>query len=385
MVGRKRASKISNGSPKQARRSSGRTAKAEDSSIVSINSSRSIGGVLHYQVQWSNEAKDSWEPAKKVKELAPTILKSFKASEEDDDREYEVEKLLDRRVTSSKADEEGNKIKTTKYLVKWVGYPSSEATWESSESLPKNQIKAFEDEYQGGDNVIISGRKIINNILHYEVKPVGQNKKSWKPIFEIDDIDAIREWEESQYIAGSDNKFNEVKEYQVEKIISKRGAGKRTEYRVSWKGYPTSANSWEPVENLGGAKELIRAFDKDWQEKQDKIASTDYEIEKIVDERVYRGKMCYLVRWRGFKSDQDTWEPEDQFKDAPEALADWEAAKQKKAERAVIAKEKRDAKKKERAEKKAAEKEAAKANGDVSKDAEAKETAESKEDSPARE
>ena len=59
----------------------------------------------------------------------------------------------------------------------------SEATWESSESLPKNQIKAFEDEYQGGDNVIISGRKIINNILHYEVKPVGQNKKSWKPIF----------------------------------------------------------------------------------------------------------------------------------------------------------------------------------------------------------
>ena len=62
-----------------------------------------------------------------------------------------------------------------------------------------------------------------------------------------------------------------------------------------------SANSWEPVENLGGAKELIRAFDKDWQEKQDKIASTDYEIEKIVDERVYRNKMCYLVRWRGFK------------------------------------------------------------------------------------
>ena len=57
---------------------SGRTAKAEEPSIVSINSSRSIGGVLHYQVQWSNEAKDSWEPAKKVKELAPTILKSFK-------------------------------------------------------------------------------------------------------------------------------------------------------------------------------------------------------------------------------------------------------------------------------------------------------------------
>ena len=36
---------------------------------------------------------------------------------------------------------------------------------------------------------------------------------------EIEDIDAIREWEESQYIAGSENKFNEVKEFQVEVYI----------------------------------------------------------------------------------------------------------------------------------------------------------------------
>ena len=57
---------------------SGRT--ASEATIVAINSSRSIGGVLHYQVQWSNNAKDSWEPAKKVKSLAPTILKSFKVN-----------------------------------------------------------------------------------------------------------------------------------------------------------------------------------------------------------------------------------------------------------------------------------------------------------------
>ena len=55
------------------------------------------------------------------------------------------------------------------------------------------------------------------------------------------------------------------------------------------------------MDNLAGAKDMIKAFDKEWQAKQDIIAATDYEIEKIVDERVYRNKMCYLVRWRNFK------------------------------------------------------------------------------------
>jgi len=128
---------------------------------------------------------------------------------------------------------------------------------------------------------------------------------------------------------------------------------------------------------------MIKAFDKEWQAKQDIIAATDYEIEKIVDERVYRNKMCYLVRWRNFKSDSDTWEPEDQFKDAQDVLTEWEATKQKKAERAVVAKEKRDAKKAERAAAKKAAKEAAKENAEPEKPAE--EAAENPEETAAPE
>ncbi|XP_032813661.1 chromodomain Y-like protein isoform X2 [Petromyzon marinus] len=41
------------------------------------------------------------------------------------------------------------------------------------------------------------------------------------------------------------------------------------------------------------------------------MASELYEVEKIIDKRKTRkGRIEYLVRWRGFNSDGDTWEPE---------------------------------------------------------------------------
>ena len=50
-------------------------------------------------------------------------------------------------------------------------------------------------------------------------------------------------------------------EYEVEKIIDMKQMGRRrkTYYLVKWKGYPTSDNSWEPQENIH-ADELIKEF-----------------------------------------------------------------------------------------------------------------------------
>jgi len=39
-------------------------------------------------------------------------------------------------------------------------------------------------------------------------------------------------------------------EYEVERILQKREKGKRIEYLIKWKGYPSSSNTWEPKENL---------------------------------------------------------------------------------------------------------------------------------------
>ena len=51
-------------------------------------------------------------------------------------------------------------------------------------------------------------------------------------------------------------------EYEVEKILGKALVQGKTHYLIKWKGYPTSENTWEPMEHLKNSKEAIRQFQK---------------------------------------------------------------------------------------------------------------------------
>jgi hypothetical protein len=54
------------------------------------------------------------------------------------------------------------------------------------------------------------------------------------------------------------------KEFEVDRILKRRlktyGRGTRVEYLVHWKGYPPEDDTWEPLENLGNASESIADF-----------------------------------------------------------------------------------------------------------------------------
>jgi hypothetical protein len=49
-------------------------------------------------------------------------------------------------------------------------------------------------------------------------------------------------------------------EHEVEAITGHRKRGLKYQYLVKWKGYSTSDNTWEPETNLTHTEELLEAY-----------------------------------------------------------------------------------------------------------------------------
>ena len=54
-------------------------------------------------------------------------------------------------------------------------------------------------------------------------------------------------------------------DYEVDSILKKRlrryGRGSRLEYLIHWKGYNSEEDTWEPLANLEGAMDMVKSFD----------------------------------------------------------------------------------------------------------------------------
>ncbi|EAR82061.4 heterochromatin protein (macronuclear) [Tetrahymena thermophila SB210] len=56
-------------------------------------------------------------------------------------------------------------------------------------------------------------------------------------------------------------------------------------------------------------------------------ASDEYEVEKIVDKKIENGQIFYKVKWKGWDSTYNTWEPENNLFRVSEMIEEYEASK----------------------------------------------------------
>lgn len=64
----------------------------------------------------------------------------------------------------------------------------------------------------------------------------------------------------SDYSDFSEINNNNDQEYEVEKIVDRRISQKKVEYLIRWKGYTSSADTWETLENLIACDECINNY-----------------------------------------------------------------------------------------------------------------------------
>ena len=54
-------------------------------------------------------------------------------------------------------------------------------------------------------------------------------------------------------------------EYEVEKILTRRGENDQLQYLIKWKGYPMDDCSWEPASNLKNSKRILATFNNKYE------------------------------------------------------------------------------------------------------------------------
>jgi serine/threonine protein kinase len=127
--------------------------------------------------------------------------------------------------------------------------------------------------------------------------------------------------------------------YDIEQILGARGAGDDLEFLIKWKGYPSSHNSWEPRSYIFDAKKVAEFFrsrgladEPAGGSRSSGSESEEYSVEEILDVRGSGPTLEYLVRWSGYSSSENSWQPPG-YLDAPQAIAEFHAKSKKKRRR----------------------------------------------------
>ena len=69
-------------------------------------------------------------------------------------------------------------------------------------------------------------------------------------------------------------------EYEVEKILNRRKMWEKDKFLVWWKKYTVETDTWEERENLENAKELVKEFEREYGKEAEDIRQQELEKEE---------------------------------------------------------------------------------------------------------
>ena len=147
------------------------------------------------------------------------------------------------------------------------------------------------EEYRVGDKVLISTKDFSAELMKratkkltekfigpYVVKKiVSENAVELElpaslrvhPVVNVRRLVKYREQvEEQKKIPLSPVKVSGEKEYEVEEILDRQERRGKMKYLVKWKGYTVKENTWEVLENLKNAMKKVEEFEKGRFEKE---------------------------------------------------------------------------------------------------------------------
>ena len=95
-------------------------------------------------------------------------------------------------------------------------------------------------------------------------------------------------------------------EYEVEKILNKRNFRGKNRYLVQWKGYTVEEDTWELRENLGNIRDLVERFEEECREESRWARKEDCrEFHRGELPERYTAKTLY--EWDDKRFDQEYW------------------------------------------------------------------------------
>jgi len=102
--------------------------------------------------------------------------------------------------------------------------------------------------------------------------------------------------------------IEEEEEWEVEKILNKQQVRGKDKYLVCWKGFMAESNTWERRENLKNTKEVIKEFKKEYQRDIEDVAQQEHE-EGTFQQGELPGKFTVkiLYGWSDKQYDQEYW------------------------------------------------------------------------------